>query len=263
MSVTIPPRPDLPIDGGVHPERAPAQGEPGAATWSPLAALGMYLLATFTSVYVAAAVALALSGGTADVAANVASALSTAALVALWLRVRHPGWLTAIGLGSAIPMVRRLRDAAWGFVAGLILYPAIAFGAAIVLSLVLRAVTGQEVEAPQQVPADLPAVGIALTVVYAVVIAPVAEEFFFRGVLFSSMSVRWGFWPAALASGFLFGLIHYVPDAWQNSVLLMAAMVPTGVALAWFRRRRGSLYASIGAHVAFNVVGLVFIYVIG
>ena len=67
-------------------------------------------------------------------------------------------------------------------------------------------------------------------------------------------------WPGALFSGLLFGLIHYVPAPWPDAVLLMAVMVPTGMAFAWIRARRASLYASIGAHVAFNVIGLVLIY---
>lgn len=258
MSTWIPPRPDLGVGSSAGSMPADAQ----RPTWSPGAAIGMYLAATFASLFLASSVSIVLRGSVGEVAANIAAALGTLAIVVAWLRFRHPGWRGAIGLGDDVTP-RRTKDLAWGFVAGLILYPLIAFGAAIILSLILSALSGAEVSAPQQVPTALPAAGDALVILYAGLIAPFAEEFFFRGVLFTPMLARWGFWPAALASGLLFGAIHYVPAAWQDSVLLMAAMVPTGVALAWFRRRRGSLYASIGAHLAFNVVGLVFIYVVG
>jgi membrane protease YdiL (CAAX protease family) len=49
-------------------------------------------------------------------------------------------------------------------------------------------------------------------VLLAAVIAPISEEFFFRGVLFRTVRDRHGFWPAALASAIPFGLVHYVPS---------------------------------------------------
>lgn len=255
----IPPRPDLPAPATPGGPGRVASSELGSApTWSPWAAIGVYVLGAILASYLAVLVAVAIgTGGTADVTANVIAAIGVAALVAAWLRVRHASSIPAVGLSAA----RRARDLAWGFGFGLVLYPAVAFGAAIVIGLLLQIVTGAEVSAPQQVPSGLDALGVGVVVLYAVVVAPIAEEFFFRGVLLSSMAARWGFWPGAFASGVLFGLIHYVPAPWPDAVLLMSAMVPTGMAMAWARRRRGSLYASIGAHAAFNVVGLSFIYV--
>jgi membrane protease YdiL (CAAX protease family) len=59
-----------------------------------------------------------------------------------------------------------------------------------------------------------------------------------------------------------FGLIHFIPGAWQDSVLLMSVMVFTGIALAWFHDRRDNLLANIVAHMTFNVIGLTLIYAI-
>jgi len=92
------------------------------------------------------------------------------------------------------------------------------------------------------------------------VIAPIHEELFFRGILFRSLADRYGFVIGAVGSGLAFGLIHYVPAAWYDSVLLMGVMVVTGVALSWFYDRRGNIVASIVAHATFNVIGLTLIF---
>ena len=55
------------------------------------------------------------------------------------------------------------------------------------------------------------------------------------------------------------GLAHYVPAAWQDTILLQTVMVFTGISLAWIYERRGTLVADIAAHMAFNAVGIVLI----
>ena len=52
--------------------------------------------------------------------------------------------------------------------------------------------------------------GLPLTVVAAVVAAPLAEELFFRGFAFGELvrAGRWGFWPAAIVTGAVFGAVH-------------------------------------------------------
>ena len=52
---------------------------------------------------------------------------------------------------------------------------------------------------------------MAALVLYAVVMAPIAEELVFRGSIFRSVADRRGFWPGAIASAIPFGLIHVVP----------------------------------------------------
>jgi hypothetical protein len=109
----------------------------------------------------------------------------------------------------------------------------------------------------------MPAYGVIVSILYAVVIAPIHEELFFRGILFRSLADRYGFTVGAVGSGVAFGMIHYIPSAWQDSVLLMSVMVATGFALAWLYNRRGNLLAPIVAHATFNVIGLALIYAFG
>lgn len=186
---------------------------------------------------------------------SMVASLVVLGLVLLWLRALHPTWTRVLGFPRpAGPDVRA------GIVFGIGLYPVVVFVVGALLVTLLRLVTGQPVEAPEQLPSDLGPGGIAVAVLYAVVVAPVSEELFFRGVLFRSIRDRHGFWPGALASSVAFGLIHYVPAPALDVLLLMTVMVFTGVGLAFIYERRGSLWAPMAAHATFNVIGLALIY---
>jgi len=173
-----------------------------------------------------------------------------------WLMLRHPRWREQLG----VHLDREgLRNGGYGFVAGLILYPVIAFVVGLPLTILFSALSGEEATTPDQLPPHLTGAAVAASVILAVLIAPVVEETYFRGILFRSIRDRRGFWPGALISGVLFGLVHWVPSPWQDAVLLQTIMVFTGIALAWIYERRGSLLANIAAHMAFNAVGIVLI----
>ena len=53
--------------------------------------------------------------------------------------------------------------------------------------------------------------------------------------------------------------MHYVPAPAIDALVLQLTMVFTGIGLAWIYERRGTIVASMAAHMAFNVVGLVVI----
>jgi membrane protease YdiL (CAAX protease family) len=92
-------------------------------------------------------------------------------------------------------------------------------------------------------------VGIYLAV-FAVVIAPVAEEFIFRGVLFTFVK-QLGFPRLAwFGVSFLFALIHL--DAVIFIPLFLLAL-----ALTWLYETTGNLLAPIAAHSLFNAANLV------
>jgi membrane protease YdiL (CAAX protease family) len=54
--------------------------------------------------------------------------------------------------------------------------------------------------------------------------------------------------------------VHYVPAPIAESLLLMTAMIFTGLGLAWIYERRGTIVAPIAAHVTFNAVVITVIF---
>ena len=83
--------------------------------------------------------------------------------------------------------------------------------------------------------------------VLIVVVAPVAEESFFRGFLLPVFAGRWGFWVGASFVSGLFAMAHMAPG------LLLPAFV-SGMLLAWLYRRTGSLWNCCLAHGAQNAL---------
>jgi len=249
----------------------PPAGGPGRFTatvpWRWWYAIGLYLVANLllAQVIVGGIVFLAMGAeisadGGADTPSLVAGAAANAvflALMAYALRGRTRDWLRIIGLPAA---GRALREIAWGAGAGLLLYPVVALGAGLIFGVLLRAITGESVEAPAQLSSGLSLGGKVLALVVAIGFAPVVEELYFRGVLFRSVRDRAGFWPGALVSGLIFGVVHYVPAPWQDAVLLQSVMVISGLGFAWIYERRGTIVAPIAAHTVFNTIGIVLIF---
>ena len=83
-----------------------------------------------------------------------------------------------------------------------------------------------------------PGIGIAIVAVLSIVVlAPIAEELFFRGFFFAGLRSRWSLWPSALLSGAIFGLVH-APTG-PTAAIPLAGL---GVGLAWLYNKTGSLY---------------------
>lgn len=91
---------------------------------------------------------------------------------------------------------------------------------------------------------------LVLSAIFLVIIAPVTEELFFRGVLQRSLSIRYGPGKAIVYSGLLFGIVHLLP--WQ-----VVPAVVLGTLFAWFREKTGSLWPSLIAHAITNGTSLV------
>jgi len=79
------------------------------------------------------------------------------------------------------------------------------------------------------------------------VVAPMCEEFLFRGYIFTALR-SWGLLPAAIADGLLFGGVH-ASSAPALDLLPLAAL---GFGLCLLYRYSGSLYPGMGAHALNN-----------
>jgi membrane protease YdiL (CAAX protease family) len=257
----IPPRPD-----GLHPAppAPPTPARPSAAdgrplaTWSWFEAVGIYLMA-FLAAGLATVPVLGAAGEESDLAnivATVIAAVTIVAILLLWLMKAHRGWPAIVRM----PARGRWRsDAGAGALFGIGLYPVAVLVVGGIVVVVLQALTGESVQAPEQVPQDLSPIGLLITIVYAVAIAPFGEELFFRGILFRALRDRFGFAVGSAGSAIAFGLIHYIPGPLIDAALLMLVMTFVGAALAFIYERRGAFVAPFAAHVTFNVIGLALI----
>jgi membrane protease YdiL (CAAX protease family) len=106
--------------------------------------------------------------------------------------------------------------------------------------------------------------GLALQLIAGAVVAPVAEEMFFRGFALTAWQRSLGPGRAIIRATILFTLAHVVAvqgTDFANAVALIAvgagSRVPVALALGWLYVRRGSLWAPIGLHATFNAVLLV------
>jgi membrane protease YdiL (CAAX protease family) len=81
------------------------------------------------------------------------------------------------------------------------------------------------------------------------VVAPMCEEFLFRGYIFTALR-SWGLLPAAIVDGLIFGGVH-ASSAPALDLLPLAAL---GFGLCLLYRFSGSLYPGMGAHALNNAI---------
>ncbi len=92
-------------------------------------------------------------------------------------------------------------------------------------------------------------VGLVVSVVLVAMVAPLAEELAFRGVLLPAFGRSWGMWPAIAISAVLYAGYHL--NLW-----LFFPTIVLGVALGWLAWTRRSLWPAIALHVLYNGVAV-------
>jgi membrane protease YdiL (CAAX protease family) len=247
--MSLPPRPDLLPEEG--------RDAPPPATWKAIEALPVALIwlaatAVFSSILVFIFPSRLSSGNLLDdpllfTVANAFQELSIIGSVALWIRLVNHGSLRSLGLPPREPG----RDVGAGVLAAV----GMIFASGIVLVAVralVDLVAGHSVSGPEQIPRTVTGGYLWFTGVVVVVLAPVAEETFFRGFLYRGLRRVFSAWPAALISGVCFGLVHFQE---KRSLLIIPSLIVVGIVLAMVYERRRSLLASVAAHAVFNLLG--------
>ena len=106
-------------------------------------------------------------------------------------------------------------------------------------------------ENPQDIVQDLGAdrsTGLLIAgALLVIVVAPVAEELFFRGFLYRVLRLRMAFWLAALVDGILFGLVH-------GALVIVPVLAFLGFVLCWTYERSGTLLVPIALHALNNAI---------
>jgi uncharacterized protein len=128
---------------------------------------------------------------------------------------------------------------------------AAAFAAFYLFTLVWVAILGvspDETKLPDELGVNDSTYALVAVAFLVAVVAPMAEEFFFRGFFYGSLRNWKGPWPAAVLTGLVFGAIH-VGSA-EAAFLLPLGFF--GFSLCLLRERTGSLYPGIALHCMNN-----------
>jgi uncharacterized protein len=109
--------------------------------------------------------------------------------------------------------------------------------------------TGKE-KLLEQLGAGESAALLVLSAGLTCVMAPICEEFFFRGYIFTALRNWRGTWPAALVTGLLFGAVH----AGSAPAVDLLPLAVLGFGLCLLYRYTGSLYPCIAVHSLNNSI---------
>ncbi len=92
--------------------------------------------------------------------------------------------------------------------------------------------------------------GVLVLALVVVVMAPLAEEVFYRGLLQRTLLRRIPLWPAMIVTSLVFAASHL-------QALQFPALAAFGLVLSWLAHRTGRLGRSIWAHVGFNATTVI------
>jgi CAAX protease family protein len=145
------------------------------------------------------------------------------------------------------------RDVRWLLGGGLVLLTSLALVAPITELAHLHGTTQDVVRAFERASG----VEKALYAVGVVVVAPLAEELLFRGVLLRSLMRRLDAGAAVGISALAFALIHVLGDT--GTAYYVPAFLLLGLVSGWRASTTGTLSQSILLHAGFNLLATVFI----
>jgi len=190
-------------------------------------------------------------------------ALPADLIEAFFLRV----FLQSLAMGVLVVMVTRRTGASWadlglhrqdlgknalfGFVGGLVLFFAVVY-----LNALIQYITGQSPESQEVIKhiAAAPSIRHLVWAAVVVIIAgPVAEELYFRGMVYPLLRARLGVDFGIFVSALFFSAVHF-------DIFGLAPIAIGGAGLAYFYQRTGSLITSIVAHGTWNGLMLIFVY---
>ena len=124
-----------------------------------------------------------------------------------------------------------------------------------VLAIAYTAIVQPDTEqtVTQDLGADQGTLGLIAAGFMIICVAPVAEEFFFRGFFYRALRSRYSILVAALIDGLVFGIIHYPGDG-AEGLLIVPPLAGLGIMFCLVLERTGSLYPVIALHALNNAL---------
>lgn len=174
-------------------------------------------------------------------------ALDGALIGVLYLRIVHPRVLSWEQMGLK-------PDRLSTFFAQGVGYGVLTIGGSGLIGLLLQALGVQQTqEAMFEGVLSAPPSQFVAVLLAAGVFAPVVEETFFRGYIFTGLTGRWGVRAAFVVSAVLFALVH-------TNLQAALPLFYAGLVLAFARWRSGSLVPGMVAHSLNNAIALLTLY---
>jgi membrane protease YdiL (CAAX protease family) len=228
---------------------------PEAAYRGPSPVLGFFTAAVLSG---SAAVVLGIAGFLDPAAGSgfllgllVVAAGYVAVIVFFVVRTGALTWVQMGWPAGAGRVSRLLSDAGFGLIVTVPVLVPVLLGAGILASIL-------DVQPTGRIPPVEGVTATVLVVLGAAVVAPVAEEIFFRGFALSAWQRDLGPRSALIRSAVFFALVHIANvggatfgDAAREAILQVAVIVPLGFVLGWAYQRRG-IGASIAGHIGYN-----------
>jgi membrane protease YdiL (CAAX protease family) len=173
------------------------------------------------------------------------------------LTVVGTGALSWRDMGFTRSISGAIEDAGWGAVfAGPVII------ATLVVQILLVAIFRVTPESPLTPTNE--AIGFLFNLLAGAVIAPIGEEIMFRGLATTAWARSLGVTQGIVRAGLFFALAHILTTSATTAgtgvalaIVGFGARVPVALVLGWVFVRRGSIWASIGLHAAFNGILLI------
>jgi hypothetical protein len=215
-----------------------------------VASIPISLLAVVAIGVPLALIGLEVDGPIGQLASVIAQALIYAGLIRLL--VVDTGALSWAEMG-----VRRLDGRAVGEVLSGVLLALPVIVLTIPVALVLSVIFPVTPVSP--LPPTGETAGFAIQLAAGVIVAPIGEELLFRGFATTAWARSFGARRAVIQGGVFFALVHVLTitgntagEAAALAVVAFASRLPVALALGWLFLRRGTIWAPIGLHAAFN-----------
>ena len=224
-------------DGGIH--------RGGAGRWRVSHAAVAFGAGVLASVAASAAV---WSGGV-----TVFEAFAVVGATQTLVTIGAVAWLARAPGREPLGLLPAASDAAYLFVGA-----ALAVAVSLVTYAVVQWVFGGEVPVQSVVEVADDARGVAAqvaVVVVTVLLAPIAEELVFRGVLLRALQHRFSARVTRFVTAAAFALTHLALD--PDAAVAVPALFVMGVVLAALVQHRGRLSPAVFTHVGFNLLGVV------
>jgi hypothetical protein len=123
--------------------------------------------------------------------------------------------------------------------------------AVVIYTVVLQPDTEQTVA--QDLGANQGTVGLIAAGFMVICVAPVAEEFFFRGFFYRALRSRYTVLVAAGIDGLLFGIIHFDFSS-ADALLIVPPLALLGFIFCLVYEQTGSIYPVIALHALNNAI---------